>query len=46
MCTNFIVFLQVEKEIIDKYTNVIVFLQVENLIIDTFTNLSFSSGGE
>ena len=29
MCTNFIVFFQVEKEIVDIFTNFIVFLQVE-----------------
>ena len=46
MCTNFIVFLQEEKETADKCTNCIVFFQEEKKTADICTNFSFSSGGE
>ena len=47
MCTNFIVFLQEEKETVDMCTNVIVFLQEEKETVDMCTNvIVFSSGGE
>ena len=47
MCTNYIVFLQGEKEIVDMCTNFIVFLQEEKETVDMCTNVVvFSSGGE
>ena len=47
MCTNFIVFLQEEKETVDMCINCIVFLQEEKVTVDMCTNfIVFSSGGE
>ena len=47
MCTNFIVFLQEEKETVDMCTNFIVFLQEEKETVDMCTNVVvFSSGGD
>ena len=42
MSTNFIVFLQDEKEIVDMCTNIFVFLQEEKEIVD----MCFSLRGE
>ena len=39
MCTNLIVFLQEEKDIVDICTNLIVFLQEEKDTVDICTNL-------
>ena len=46
MCTNVIVFLQGEKEIVGICTNVIVFLQGEKETRHQYTFYCFSPGGE